>query len=334
MINSVRNTVLSVLNKNNYGYISPSDFNLFAQQAQLDIFENYFYEYNNQINKENSRLSGTGYADVTKGIEEVIDMFSVSNPLTLRLYSTLTPLLPATSNTYYLPSQTTTGDDYYLINKVLIYTSLLSSGLTDQIVGGSNTCIDTTATFISDGVKVGDTIALIRSGITQYVVVEVVTSETELVTTNSIYSSQVWNAINIQYAIYNNDLQEAEKVTHSKITMLNNSLLTAPSLTYPAYTGESLVINAFPSTINNIGRVLSQYIRYPKNPKWTYQSLGTSGEPSFDQSQPDYQDFELPLDDEGDLVKKILQYAGVSIREVSVVQFAGGLENLENQQQQ
>ena len=39
MINSVRNTVLSVLNKNNYGYVSPSDFNLYAQNAQVEIFE-------------------------------------------------------------------------------------------------------------------------------------------------------------------------------------------------------------------------------------------------------------------------------------------------------
>ena len=37
MINEVYSTVLSVLNKNNYGYLSPADFNLFAEQAQLDV---------------------------------------------------------------------------------------------------------------------------------------------------------------------------------------------------------------------------------------------------------------------------------------------------------
>jgi hypothetical protein len=73
MINSVRNTVFSVLNKNNY----PQDFNLFAKQAQLEIFENYFSDYNTAINKENARISGTGYADDTKGMEESIDTFSV-----------------------------------------------------------------------------------------------------------------------------------------------------------------------------------------------------------------------------------------------------------------
>ena len=81
MINDIRNTVLAVLNKNNYGYISPQDFNLYAQQAQMDLFEDYFYAYNYQVNKENQRTSGTGYADIKKGYVEVIDFFSVTSPL-------------------------------------------------------------------------------------------------------------------------------------------------------------------------------------------------------------------------------------------------------------
>ena len=56
-INDVRNTVLAIANKNNYGYISPQDFNLYAKQAQLDMFENYFYQYNNQLTQENLRQS-------------------------------------------------------------------------------------------------------------------------------------------------------------------------------------------------------------------------------------------------------------------------------------
>ena len=81
MINSVRNTVLAIINKNNYGYISPSDFNLFAKQAQLDLFDEYFINYNQQINEENARVSGTGYADIKLGYEEVIDTFSITATL-------------------------------------------------------------------------------------------------------------------------------------------------------------------------------------------------------------------------------------------------------------
>ena len=81
MINSVRNTVLAVLNKNNYGYLSPQDFNLYCLQAQMDLFEDYFYNYNNWIVRQVQGASGSGYADIVKGLEEVIDTFSVTAPL-------------------------------------------------------------------------------------------------------------------------------------------------------------------------------------------------------------------------------------------------------------
>jgi hypothetical protein len=45
----------------------------------------------------------------------------------------------------------------------------------------------------------------------------------------------------MQYLIYSTkkNVKEAEKVTNSKITMLNNSLLTAPNLMFPAYTART-----------------------------------------------------------------------------------------------
>ena len=103
MIDSVRNTVLSAVNKNNFGYITPDDFNLYAKQAQIDIFEDYFYQYNTWINKMNNRQSGTGYADMIRLAEEVIDSFSST--------STLDPF-ELDSNVFELPS------DYYYVNTI------------------------------------------------------------------------------------------------------------------------------------------------------------------------------------------------------------------------
>jgi hypothetical protein len=100
MIDSVRSTVLSAVNKNNFGYITPDDFNLFAKQAQIDIFEDYFYQYNTWINKMNNRQSGTGYADMVKLAEEVIDSLS----------STVT--LSYDVDKFELPS------DYYYVNTI------------------------------------------------------------------------------------------------------------------------------------------------------------------------------------------------------------------------
>lgn len=241
MINSVRNTVLSVLNKNNYGYISPSDFNLFAKQAQMEIYEEYYSSYNKAINAENSRVSGTEYADIENPIAEVLESFLRND--------TLVQVTPAT-NQYYVPSLVTTGYNFYMISRL--------------------TCFNGTT-------RLGD----------------------------------------------------AEKVANARLYMLLDSMLTAPTTQYPAYIIEGDVISVYPDTINGVSSLKCSYFRLPLDPKWTYISL-PNGEPAFDQSQPDYQDFELPLEDEYKLVMKILQYCGMSIREIQVAQYGIQQEQSEN----
>ena len=56
MINSVRNTVMFLLNKDNRGYLAPSEFDYFAKQAQLEIFEGYFADYAFAVRKQNARV--------------------------------------------------------------------------------------------------------------------------------------------------------------------------------------------------------------------------------------------------------------------------------------
>ena len=148
-----------------------------------------------------------------------------------------------------------------------------------------------------------------------------------------ILSSDIFTALPNNYYVFDKEyVNEAEKVNHSKITMLNSSLLTKPSNMFPAYTQEGDLMQVFPDTILQYGQVQAQYIRYPKEPKWTYVTL-VNGEPSFDQTQPDYQDFEVPLDDESLLISKILAYAGISIREADVFSYAKSEEAQSNQQQ-
>mgnify|MGYP000049952116 FL=1 len=45
-IDTVYQRVLAIANKEQRGYITPQEFNLFANQAQSSIFEQYFYEVN------------------------------------------------------------------------------------------------------------------------------------------------------------------------------------------------------------------------------------------------------------------------------------------------
>jgi len=320
-INEVRNTVLAIANKNNYGYISPQDFNLYCAQSQMDMFEDYFYAYNNQIMKENARASGTGYADITKGLLEVIDTFYVNGPL---LNSATSQLGNIQSNLYTLPA------DYYLINKMMVFTKELASGVTTSTNGGSIAVNDTSADFIAAGVAVGDIVSTITGGVVYNTVVSQVVSATNLLVFATVGAS-VWNAVGKTYNIYSvNDIVEAERVAQSKITMLNNSVLTKPNIGYPAYTQNALVAEAFPITINKIGQFTSQYVRYPLTPNWTYASL-LGGEPLFDPTAADYQDFELPLSDEPSLIAKICQYVGIEIREADVYNF--GTQELVAEQQ-
>jgi hypothetical protein len=318
MINSVRNTVIAILNKNNYGYISPSDFNLYAQQAQLELFMSYFPNYNTVINKENARASGTDYADFGKSYAEQLEEFIVTNSLTN------TSVTSTLSNVYYLPSVTTTGDEDYFINKVLCYSKILASGVNTSVVAFQ--LVDTTANFTLAGVSVGD------------IIVNTSVSPTTTATITAVTATILTLSVDIflvtpnNYTIMDVSVQnEAEKVTAGKITLLGMSPLTAPTIQYPAYTQTSDTIVVYPSNINLPLQIQATYFRYPKNPKWTYISLA-NGEPVFDQSQPDYQDFEVGMQNETSLVVKILQYCGISIRETLVAQF-GKQEEMENNAQ-
>lgn len=48
-VNTVYQTVLLILNKEQRGYITPDEFNKTATQVQLDIFEQYFEDLNQQL---------------------------------------------------------------------------------------------------------------------------------------------------------------------------------------------------------------------------------------------------------------------------------------------
>lgn len=125
---------------------------------------------------------------------------------------------------------------------------------------------------------------------------------------------------------------EIECVQQNDILRLNSSLDTAPTLTYPVYTMIGDEIRVYPSSIDGTTTsVLIDYIRFPKEPKWTYTMI--SSEPVFNGSASDYQDFELEPDDEMNLVLKILSYAGVQIGDFNLAKAAKGDEIQEIQLQ-
>ena len=229
MINNVRRTVLSILNKNNYGYISPDDFNNFARVAQREVFENYFFQFNKENNKINSRVAGSGHADNRERYNGEIDKFIVLD----------NPTAGTGNNNFILPSLSTNGDDIFKIVSV-------------------------------------------------------------------------------------STAAEAQKVSNTEFRRLNMSDLTAPAVWSPIYTvnGNVLTMGGGATTIYTETEVDIEYIRYPRDPQWTYINIA-GGEPIFDSMANDFQDFEVGIAEETELINKILQMAGMSIREIAVVQQAG-----------
>lgn len=66
-IDTVYQRVLAIANKEQRGYINPQQFNLFANQVQLDIFEDYFFKLS-QL--EFSQKNNSQYNDLKKLVEE------------------------------------------------------------------------------------------------------------------------------------------------------------------------------------------------------------------------------------------------------------------------
>ena len=77
-VDTVYQRVLGILNKEQRGYVTAQEFNLFANQAQLDLFEQYFYDIN-----QFGRLHGndTEYSDMLTMLDQKLAPFQTSATL-------------------------------------------------------------------------------------------------------------------------------------------------------------------------------------------------------------------------------------------------------------
>ena len=89
MINQVYTTVLAILNKDNRGYVSPMEFNLYSELAQMAIFEELFHKYSKAISKQNARMYHSEFSDIPKHIREAFDVFVSEADLSLDISTSL-----------------------------------------------------------------------------------------------------------------------------------------------------------------------------------------------------------------------------------------------------
>jgi len=74
-INTVYQKVLAFANKEQRGYITPQEFNLFADQAQKEIFEQYFYDLDQAYRSPGRQES---YGDTAEHINAKIGFFKTT----------------------------------------------------------------------------------------------------------------------------------------------------------------------------------------------------------------------------------------------------------------
>ena len=115
-----------------------------------------------------------------------------------------------------------------------------------------------------------------------------------------------------------------EIVNNKNINQILRSSLVKPSASYPVAliggsTSNAKVINVFPDTIKSV--TVNHYVNN-SSPKWNYVTI--AGKPVYDNANSTQ--FRSSNRTHGELVVKILEYLGVTIREAEVVQYAQNKE--------
>jgi hypothetical protein len=103
-IDNVYKTVLTILNKEKRGYVTPREFNDYARQAQLEIFESYFSGVNRSLS------NNSDYSDTKRNVEEKISF--LENEATIATDSFTNASGVTTSDYFAYPS------DFYRLSVV------------------------------------------------------------------------------------------------------------------------------------------------------------------------------------------------------------------------
>ena len=263
-VNKVYQTVLAIANKEQRGYVTPQEFNLFAEQAQLDIVQQYFYDLN-QFKRNPGNKSKT--ADVDTILEEKITYLRKTRNLTISSNGSFNPH----------PGTTIDGGDLYKIDILNVkYT------YTDRII--------------------------------ENIAEECSFEEYNLLSKSPLTRATVNNPKYVMREAITDHLQPLTGSIRGRI--------------YPSI--DDLVIDS-PYLVPTGCHGVMTYIQKPPKPNWTY--IMVNNKALYNVSANDHQDFVIHPADQQHLIVKILQLAGVSIREPEILQVAAQEENKKIQQQ-
>jgi len=306
-VNTVYQTVLLILNKEQRGYMTPLEFNKTGTQAQLEIFENYFDSLNQQIRIPQT---DTDFASRVVGLDEKISIFKTSDIATYR------------TNVFKLPNQASG-------------TAQQSQTFTANPISQTFTLTNNALTLSNSGAVSNVFINNIEIGSEQYDINGATLTLYPTINLNDIiivnlYPKQFYRLGQVLYSAGGTlPTQEMQRVDKAELYHLLSSNLTKPTTTYPIYTLQNNVLAVHPDSITS--GVSVSYIRKPLDPLWAFSQSGSG---QFTYQQQNSINFEIHDSDQTELVLKILLYAGVVIRSPEIVQVAAQQVQQENINQQ
>ena len=308
-VNTVYQTVLLILNKEQRGYMTPLEFNKIGTQTQLEIFETYFESLNQQIRIPQTN---TDYADRVLNLDEKISIFKTTGTPT---YTAPSFSLPSESGLAQSTETIITQAGTVAYTFQTITANELSSGTVQVFFDG---VLQPATAYTINGVII--TLANAPVNVPPFTPANVFV----VVTLDDFYRLGT-----VSYQVGALNTQELERVTRSELYHLNSSKLTKPSTTYPVYIYENKRITVYPQTITS--GITVDYIRKPADPLWNF-TLGTSN--SYVYSPNTSINFELHDAEQTELILKILLYAGVVVKSPEIIKVASQQIQQENINQQ
>lgn len=300
-VNTVYQRVLAILNKEQRGYVTPQEFNLFANQAQMDLFEQYFYDIN-----QFGRMHGndTEFSDMLNILNEKIDIFETTAAMT---YAGANWLAPA---------------DLYRIG-TLIYNDIEVERINKNEFLYINASpllkpTDTRPIFVSSaaGYKVYGSLILRTSTAKLNGAITASTTIVIASANSSIAVGDKVTGVGISGVIVVTGIN-ADGITitiSSPQTLTNGTVLT---FTTPA-----------PTQLISAG-VTCNYIKRPATAVWGFTTL--NGAALYNASTSI--DFPLHESEETELVIKILEFASLSVRDINLYQIGNQMEGQNTQQE-
>lgn len=309
------------MNKEGRGFLTPDQFNRIGRQVQLDLLERAFFDYNRATNKEKANITNNEYGNIPKNIKEKIDIFSKEAELIVVNKNAIKPginvRVRTTTTGVSVPTQVTAG----VYSNLATTSNGSGTGLKVTVVATANAFSTITVTESGTGYSSGDVITIPQASMTGANNPYTFPIEaTDIVVGNIDLPEDLYRVINLSRLDRTVNFEQVEK---SEYTYINSSKLTQPSKDYPIYYRGNEGFKIAPTTL--IGEtIIFDYIKMPLDPYWGFTTTASSG---YQYAASSSRDFEMHQSDEVNLVVKILGYAGVIIKDPSIVQAASQEEN-------